>query len=152
MTDALDAVIDAALERALLNADDARQYLALAGSLERGRAAAREDGAERPRIGHDDPGRERSTPSGGSTTVLGAALLSTVAVDALGSAEADHIDPDAWVPGGRDGGPHAELVAAGAAAACHRFDVEPGTVADRFGVAPEQLDRYRLDGPRTDES
>ena len=148
MTDALDAVIDTALERALL-ADDARRYFALAGALERGRSAARTDGAGIPQPEYRGPGDDRSEPSGGSTDVLGAALLSMVAVDALESAETEAIDPDAWLPGGRDGGPHAELVAAGAAAACRRFEVDPGTIAAWSGLPLEQLARYRIDSDAT---
>lgn len=149
MTDALDAVIDGALGRALLGGDDARRYFALAGALERGRSSARADGVGTPRHGRRDPAHERSTPPEDPTHVLGAALLSTVAVGALESTGVDGIAPGAWSPRGRDGGPHAELVAAGAAAACRRFDVDPGTVAVRSGVSLERLARSRADGGAT---
>ncbi|MBB6646317.1 hypothetical protein [Halobellus ruber] len=141
MTDALDAVIDGAIERALLGGDDARRYFALAGALDRGRSAARSDAVGPPE--HDDPDRERPTERDRPTHVLGAALLSTVAVDALGSVRTTDIDPGAWSPGGRDVGARTELVAVGAVAACRRFDVEPETVAARSGVSPERLARYR---------
>ena len=141
MTDALDAVIDGAIERALLGGDDARRYFALAGALDRGRSATRSDAVGPYR--HDDPDRERPTERDRPTHVLGAALLSTVAVDALGSVRPTDIDPSAWSPGGRDGGARTELVAVGAAVACRRFDVDPETAAARSGVSPERLARHR---------
>jgi hypothetical protein len=146
VTDALDRVIDAALERALL-ADDTRRYFALAGALERGRSAARTDGAGVQRRERDDPEQRSPEPPRDSppTDVLGAALLSTVAVGALDATRAGDIDPGAWSPGESGGGPHAELVAAGAAAACRRFDVEPGTVAARADLPTERLAPYRTD-------
>ena len=144
MTDALDLVIDAALERALL-ADDPRRHFALAGALERGRSAARSDEVADSQHGHGDPERrcpELSHP----TDALGAALLSTVAVGAFDATGANGIDPGAWSPDSRDAGPHAELVAAGAAAACRRFDIDPATAATRSGLPAELLARHRIDG------
>ena len=152
MSDALDRVIDAALERALLDAADTRRYFALAGALERGRSAARADGAGGQRREHGDPGSGRSELPGGAAGALGAALLSTVAVGAFDATGADDIDPGAWSPDHREEGPHAELVVAGAAAACRRFDIERGRVAARSGVSPERLARYRTDGDVTTES
>ena len=142
MTDALDLVIDAALERALL-ADDARRHFALAGALERSRSAGGSDGVGAPHHDHGEP--ERRELSGGPPDALGAALLSTVAVGAFEAAGATDIDPGAWSPDSRDGGPHAELVAAGAAAACRRFDIDPATAATRSGLSAERLARYRVD-------
>ena len=146
MTGALDAVIDAALERALVDADEARRYFALAGALDRG--AARTDGVEPSQRQQRTPGREPPTRSEQPTGALGAALLSTAAVGALQSTGADDIDSGAWSPGGQAVEPHAELVAAGAAAACRRLDVESATVAARSGVSPERLAR-RVDSDAT---
>lgn len=148
MTDALDLVIDAALERALL-ADDARRHFALAGALERGRSATRTDGAEPGTRSRSDSDNDDSTRSGSASGVLEAALLSTVAVEALESARADGIDPGAWSPGSRGAGPRTELIAAGAAAACRRFDVEPAAVAARSGLPSERLTRYLTGGDPT---
>lgn len=145
MTDALDAVIDAALERAVLDAADARRYFALAGALERGRAAARAGGVGTRQSDHGTPRPERPTSRADPTDVLGAALLSTAAVGALDADRDGGIDPGAWSPGDGDGGTRAELVAVGAAA-CRRLDVEPGTVAARSGLPPERLARHRTDG------
>ena len=142
MTDALELVIDAALERALL-ADDARRHFALAGALERGRSADGSDGVEASH--HDHGGPERRELSGRPPDALGAALLSTVAVGAFETAGTTDIDPGAWSPDSRDGGPHAELVAAGAAAACRRFEIDPATAAARSGLSAERLARYRVD-------
>lgn len=147
MTDALDAVIDATLERALL-ADDARRYFALAGALERGRATARAGRAESPQPEHRDRDSGRPAPSENPTGPFGAALLSTIAVGALDAALDDDIDPGAWSPGNR-AEPDVELVAAGAAAACRRFEVDPGTVATRSGLPVDRLARYRGDGDAT---
>ena len=145
MTDALGLVIDAALERALL-ADNPRRHFALAGALERGRSAGRPDGVADSRHDHGDPEQRCPEPSGHPTDVLGAALLSTVAVGALETTGIDDIDPGAWSPDSQDGGPHAELVAAGAAAACRRFDIDPATAATRSGLSAERLARYRVGG------
>ena len=142
MTDALDAVIDAALERALLGADDARRYFALAGALERGRSAARPDATHE----HGDHSAGPDAPAG----TLGAALLSTVAIGALDAAERNGIDPDAWSPGDGGGSPTVEVVAAGAAAACRRFDINPEAVAARSGISQERLAQHRIDGGGAD--
>ena len=144
MTDALDAVIDAALERALLGADDARRYFALAGALERGRSAARPDAD--PTHEHGDHSAGPDAPAG----TLGAALLSTVAIGALDAAERNGIDPDAWSPGDGGGSPTVEVVAAGAAAACRRFDINPEAVAARSGISQERLAQHRIDGGGAD--
>lgn len=151
MTDALDAVIDAALERALLDADDARQYFALAGALRRGRSATPPDAAASPRPERDGRDRERPT-SPAASPVLRAALLTTAAAGALGSIGSRDLDPEAWSPDNAREHPHGELIAAGAAAACRRFDVDPGTVAVRSGISPERLARLRTDGDVTPES
>lgn len=145
MTDALDAVIDAALERALLDADDARRYFALAGAIQRGRSATGGEGSDaRPRGNVGPPPTAGSTPnprSDAPADVFGAALLSTAAVGALAAAGRDGIDAGAWSPGDVGEGPRTELVAAGAAAAYRRFDVAPGTVADRSGLPTERFVR-----------
>jgi hypothetical protein len=147
VSDALDAVIDAALERALLDSDDARRYFALAGALQRGRSATGDEGSGlRPRGPDDPPPTGDSTPdprSDAPADVLGVALLSTAAVGALAAAGRDGIDAGAWSPGGADGGTRTELVAAGAAAAYRRFDVAPGTVAARSGLPAERFVRDR---------
>ena len=145
MTDALDLVIDAVLERALL-ADDARRHFALAGALERSRSADGSDGVGASYHDCDDTNRRDPEPSGRPTDALGAALLSTVAVEALATTRATDLHPSAWSPGSRNDGPRAELVAAGAAAACRRFDVDPVTAATRSGLSTERLARYRVDG------
>lgn len=123
MTDALDTVIDAAVERALVDGSDARRYFALAGALER----VRTDG----RWGVE------GTP--GRVGRLGAALASTAAVRALDASDRETIADDAWIPGGDD--PQADLVAAGAVAACRRFDVDLDRVAARSGVDRAELAR-----------
>lgn len=141
MTGALDAVIDAALERALLCPTGAQRYFALAGALARARPPQAPDETPRSR-----PSSERDDPSqvttGSPDDVLGAALVSTVAVRALESAEDPVIDPDAWVPGG--GKRTGDLIAAGAAAACRRLDVDPERVAAESGVPRERLRRLRF--------
>ncbi len=144
MTDALDTVIDAALERALVDADDARRYFALAGALERGRSAVRTDAG--PPHQHDDNFAERPTSPDAPADALGAALLSTAAIGALDAVEDSGIDPDAWSPGDGGGSPTVAVVAAGAAAACRRFDVDPGIVAARSEISPERLARHGIDG------
>jgi hypothetical protein len=153
VTDALDAVIDAALERALLDPDGARQYFALAGALQRGRSATgSEDSGLRPCRDGDPPPTGDPTPdprSDAPADVLGVALLSTAAVGALAAAGRDGIDAGAWSPGGADGGTRTELVAAGAAAAYRRFDVAPGTVAARSGLPTE---RFVRDGDAAPDS
>jgi hypothetical protein len=146
VTDTLDAVIDAALERALLGADDARRYFALAGALERGRSAARPN----PTHEHDDHPAAHPTGPGAPAGTLGAVLLSTAAIGALDAAERNGIDPNAWSPGDGGGSPTAEVVAAGAAAACRRFDITPEAVAARSGISPDRLARHRLDGSGAD--
>ena len=152
MTDALDAVIDATLERAVLDGDDARRHLALAGALERARSTTQPDGTGRSPGEHGDPSAEPAHQPGGSTGLLGAALLGTVAVEALDAVGTDDIDPGAWSPGTRTGGSPTELVAVGAAAACRRLDVDPATVAARSGLPPERFARRRPDdGAATDQ-
>jgi hypothetical protein len=139
---ALDAVIDAALDRALVDASDARRYFALAGALER---VAPQAGGSRNGPDTDCSGSEPPAGSfaGAPGDPLGAALTSTVAVRALTSTRTGDIDPDAWFPGGNTG--DADLVAAGAAAACRRFDVDPDRVAARSGVSRERLCDYPSD-------
>lgn len=145
MTSALESVIDAALERALADTADARRYFALAGALNRVRLA------ETAGEGNDST-RERYAQRRGGRTVepgddpLSAALLTTAAIGALGSTTLDGIDPDAWSPGGHGG--DAQLVAAGAAAACRRLDVTPEQVAVRSGIS---RDRLRSDQERTED-
>jgi hypothetical protein len=135
VTSALDAVIDAALERALVDTSDARRYFALAGALDRVRVA------ETAGEGDDSLPEHPVASQGGRTAAedgpLSAALLTTVAIGALGSTTLDGIDPEAWSPGGHAGEAH--LVAAGAAAACRRFDVEADRVAVRSGIPRERI-------------
>lgn len=140
MTTTLDAVIDAALERALLDAADARRYFALAGALDRVRLAQTAgDGEHSRREGHASCPDEQGLEAG--VEPLRTALVTTVAIRALDSTTLNGIDPDAWSPGGF--GDDAQLVAAGAAAACQRFDVEAERVAVRSGVSRERLQRDR---------
>ncbi|MDS0294889.1 hypothetical protein [Halogeometricum luteum] len=107
--DALSAVVDSALERALLESADARRYFALAGAVERAR---------------EDTGDPQSDP-------LTAALVCTVAVSAL---ESESPVPTWSPPDARN-----ELVAAGAVRASERFDVAPERVAARAGVPLSDL-------------
>lgn len=139
MTTALDAVIDAALERALLDTSDARQYFALAGALDRVRVAEAVGGADTSPQRHHPRQGEWTEKTGAGP--LSAALVTTVAIGALGSTTLDGIDPEAWSPGQE--GVDTQLIAAGAAAACRRFDVEAEQVAVRSGVPQERLQRYR---------
>ncbi|MDS0299045.1 hypothetical protein NDI76_09840 [Halogeometricum sp. S1BR25-6] len=121
--DALSAVVDSALERALLEASDARRYFALAGAVERAR---------------EDAGDPRSDP-------LTAALVCTVAVSALEStAESEPLVPTWSPPDTRN-----ELVAVGAVCASERFDVDPERVAARAGVPLSDLET-RLAKERTE--
>ena len=108
--DALSAVVDSALERALVEETDARRYFALAGAVERAREDAR------------DP---QSDP-------LTAALVCTVAVSALASES----PLPTWSPPDA----RAELVAVGAVRASERFDAEPERVAARAGVPLSDLE------------
>lgn len=158
MTDPLDRVIDAALERALVDGADARRYFALAGALERVRPGEESvspalSDLEAP-TGEEPRGEPDWRPEGGSSTgdrsdtdsgsreidPLGAALVSTVAVRALESTRAPSVTSDAWSPGG--GGSQTELVATGALAAYRRFDVTVDHVAARAGISPAELRRY----------
>ncbi|WP_144900768.1 hypothetical protein [Halobellus captivus] len=125
MTDALDAVIDAALQRALVSESEARQYFALAGVLDRiGRTAA-----DDVRVGP-----------------LGASLLSTVSVHALADGDAETgLDVEAWTPGTEER--RTEFVVAGALTALRRFDVDLDVVASQAGLSPARLDRYRESSP-----
>jgi len=122
VTDALDAVVDAAIERALVD-DDARRYFALAGALDRVRTG--------------DSGPAEAAPP--AVDRFGAALASTVAVRALDASDTDAIANEAWGPGKND--PHADLVAAGAAAAYRRFDVDLDRVATQSGIDGSELAR-----------
>jgi len=148
VTDALDAVVDTALERALVDGTDARRYFALAGALERARtdagtatevdeatARGRPDGSCGPAANRPGRSDEQSAPS---LNRVGAALVSTVAVRALEATRDDGIDATAWLPGDD---PESELVATGARLALRRFEADPETVAARAG-----LPRYRLGG------
>ncbi|MFD1599933.1 hypothetical protein [Halobellus rarus] len=135
MTDALDAVVDAAVERALVGGSDPRRYFALAGALERVRTGGRDRTDGR---GPTD-GREEAGMTPPPVDRLGAALASVVAVRALDASDSAAIAADAWTPGGDD--PHAALVAVGAVAACRRFDVDLDRVAARSGVDRAELAR-----------
>jgi hypothetical protein len=139
VTSALEAVIDAALERALLDTSDARRYFALAGALDRVRLA------ETASEGDDSRAAHTTAPQGDRTAArdgpLSAALLTTVAIGALDSTTLDGINLDAWSPGGHGGEAH--LVAAGAAAACRRFDIEAERVAARSGIPRERIQGER---------
>lgn len=136
--DALAAVRDAAVERALSDAADARRYLALAGTMERVREGRPADAAVGP---------------------LTAALTSTLAVtrlrsempetppgDSSGGLAGDRSTP---TPSPSPAGPASpwssvdstrELVATGAVVAVRRFDAEPETVAARAGLPRADLE------------
>lgn len=149
-TDALAAVRDAAAERALLDADDARRYLALAGTVERVR-------------------EEQSSPGG----TLAAALACTLAVTRLsefpgstfdagggprtrwteldgnetGADDADAsppwpVSPEPASPAspGSSAAATRELVADGAVVAVRRFDADAETVAARAGLSRADLE------------
>ncbi|WP_092894098.1 hypothetical protein [Halopelagius inordinatus] len=132
--DALTAVRDAAVERALLDAADARRYLALAGAIHR----VHEEGV-------------------GSAGPLTAALTCTLAVSELRSTASRtprddstgtraHIasSPPTLSPAG-PASPRSsvdatrELVATGAVLAVRRFDADPETVAARAGLPRADL-------------
>lgn len=140
--DALVAVRDAAVERALLDAADARRYLALAGTIERV--------------------REKQSAAG-DVGPLAAALTCTLAVTKLRSADSQMRSGDSssgfagdrrtptpsadavWRPtsvasprSAVDATP--ELVATGAVVAVRRFDADPETVAARAGLSRADLD------------
>ncbi|RDI70276.1 hypothetical protein [Halopelagius longus] len=149
--DALAAVRDAAAERALLDADDARRYLALAGTVERVR-------------------EEQSSPGG----TLAAALACTLAVTRLSdlpsstfgagdestatrrtefdATETVTTDADASPPSPASPGPAVpaspwssaaatqELVADGAVVAVRRFDADTETVAARAELPRADLE------------
>ncbi|RLM53566.1 hypothetical protein DVK02_11975 [Halobellus sp. Atlit-31R] len=124
MSDALEAIVDAAIDRALVTEADARRYFALAGVLERVR-------------GHD--GGDAGDPVDASLDgdPLGAALVSTVAVRSLDATRKEGIDAGAWSPG--DDGPHAAFVRLGAAAAVRRSDADVDVVSARSGVPRREL-------------
>jgi hypothetical protein len=137
VSDALDAVVDAALERALVDEVDARRYFALAGVLERAHGREGIDDCD------GDPPDE-TKPRGGTSEYenpFDAALVSTVAIRALEATRADGIDVDAWSPSTEE--THAEFVRVGAAAAARRFDVDIEVVAARSGVSRRALARFR---------
>ncbi|MGQ4556311.1 hypothetical protein [Halobellus sp. GM3] len=127
--DALEEVVDAALERALLEESDARRHFALAGALVRVRSEATATAA----IGAEDP--PGSSP-------LAAVLVSTAAVSALDTALGDEtgdrgIDASVWIPDGTQ--PDSALVESGARAASRRFDVDRDRIAALADVSREIL-------------
>jgi hypothetical protein len=173
-------VVDAAVERALVDDVDSRRYFALAGALERvrvdetagaDRAGTDGDGSYRnthqdgsaltsgdarsesessPLRAGADPSRTESDPADAvSTDRLGAALVSTLAVRALGATSTAAIDSNAWVPGDD---PQSELVAVGARLALRRFETDVETVASRSGVPHERLAGPRTAGETSNES
>ncbi|SFR57668.1 hypothetical protein [Halogeometricum limi] len=107
--DAFEAVVDGALERALLAETDGRRYFALAGAVERVR-------------------EETFDPQ---TDPLTAALVCTAAVAAL--------DSSAPVPTRSPPEAQGELVAVGAATAAQRFDVADERVAANAGLPLSDL-------------
>lgn len=133
----LAAVRDAAVERALLDAADARRYLALAGTVE----------------------RVRNEESAANVGPLTAALTCTLAVTKLRSeAPRRRSDDSSGVFAGERSlqtptpsptGPASpwssvdttrELVAVGAVVAVRRFDAEPEAVAARAGLPQADLE------------
>jgi hypothetical protein len=146
--DALEAVVDAALERALVDGTHARRHFALAGALERVRRDSREpevvgrarSKADRSRREVDSETRRGdSDPRAAAADPLAATLVCTVAVAALDVSSDDRIAPEAWIPG--RGGPDEDLVAVGASLAHRRFDTDVDRLAARSGVSRQELSR-----------
>lgn len=108
-SDALAAVVDGALERALLDEADSRRYFALAGAVDRGREGAADARSDS----------------------LTAALVCTAAVSALSTTSAE----PTWSPPD----PRNELVAAGAVGAVRRLGADPERVAARAGLPLSDL-------------
>jgi hypothetical protein len=146
VTDALDAVVDAALERALLSASDARRYFALAGALERARIDGDRAGTATGTVASESIDHAGASLDGSEDRVgpLGAALMSTLAVELLDDPEGAEIDVGAWSPGQDT---HAELVGAGAAAASRRFDIDIQVLVARSGLSRDELARHRAAFP-----
>ncbi|WP_311173784.1 hypothetical protein [Halobellus ordinarius] len=147
MTDALDAVVDAALERALLSASDARRYFALAGALERARIDGDSAGTATGTGVSESIDHAAASLDGSGDRVgpLGAALMSTLAAELLDDPEGAGIDVGAWSPG--QDTPQAELVGAGAVAASRRLDVDIDVLVARSGLSREELARHRAAFP-----
>lgn len=97
-----------------------------------------------------EPSRPGSDPAEAvGADRLGAALVSTLVVRALGATSTAAIDSNAWVPGGD---PQSELVVVGARLALRRFETDVETVASRSGVPHERLADSRTAGENSYES
>lgn len=146
---AIADVVDAALERALVDSTDARRYFALAGALERvrenvdggavGGKNADGESASRAGAGGESAIRRASDSPAAASDPLAAALVCTVAVAALDVPSDGRIAPEAWTPG--RGRPDEDLVAVGASLAHRRFDTDVDRLAARSGVSRQELSR-----------
>lgn len=142
--DALTAVRDAAVERALSDAADARRYLALAGTMER----VRED---RPADADADANANVGPLTAALTCTLAVTRLRsemprTPSGDSSGTRAGDRSTPTQTPSLLGPASPWSsvdttrELVATGAVVAVRRFDAEPETVAARAGLPRADLE------------
>jgi hypothetical protein len=167
VTDALRAVVDAAIERALVDDGDARRHFALAGALERVRV---DESADADRAGTDGDGPYRDTHRDGSALTSGdvrgesksstlrtgaepsrteSAPADAVSTGRLGAALASTLvvralgaTSTAAIDSNAwvpGGDPQSELVVVGARLALRRFEIDVETVASRSGVPHERL-------------
>ncbi|MFC6824927.1 hypothetical protein [Halopelagius fulvigenes] len=152
--DALRAVRDAAAERAVLDGDDARRYLALAGTVERVRedrssspggtlaaalactlAVARLSDLPPTAFGGDDgsgSATRLAESDDGTETGTGDAAASPPSPPSPGSA----VPASPWSTATST----RELVADGAVVAVRRFDADTDTVAARAGLSRADLE------------
>jgi hypothetical protein len=126
------AVQRRALERALVDGNDARQYFALAGTLDAATAEPPSPGGDLPAVREWD-GLDAERDAGG---VLSAALLALAVVQSLDETPPLSPATDPWTPGNRTVEP---VVRRGARLAVQWFDVPVERVAARSGLPAATL-------------
>lgn len=137
--DYVTAVQHSALERALVDGDDARRYFALAGTLEAIDSEPPDDTLD-PSV----PSTSGADIDCRSAGILPAAMLSLAVVPYLSDAEPSAATPltigpqtvDPWTAGGDAAQP---AVRRGARLAVQWFDVSPERVASRAGLPEAAL-------------
>lgn len=146
-TDALAAVRDAAAERALLDADDARRYLALAGTVERVREGQSSPGGTLAAALACTFAVTRLSELPSSTFDAGGGPSTARRTEPDGTNDADASPPWPAIPGpaspaspGSSAAAMQELVADGAVVAVRRFDADAETVAARAGLSRADLE------------
>lgn len=136
--DYVTAVQHSALERALVEGDDARRYFALAGTL------AAVAGPVDDTLDVDTPSSAGADADGDAVGVFQAAMLSLAVVPYLADTEPSPsvpttIDPWTVTPGRGTGDTTQPAVRRGARLALRWFDVSPEHVAARAGLSESTL-------------